>query len=189
MLAGASAIPADAHLVQTGFGTFYDGIVHLLITPADLMVAIGFGLLAGLGGKSLSRGVLLVLPAAWLMGGWAGMAWPVDTALPWLTTLTFGLVGVMIAANVRLPVPVGAGLAALVGALHGFINGATMAPGGADGLALTGAVILTFVLVTILAAIVASLRAPWTRIVVRVAGSWMTAIAMLMMGWLVRGSS
>jgi len=187
VVAGASTVSADAHLVQTGFGTFYDGVVHLLITPTDLLVVIGFGLLAGLGGKALSRGVLLVLPATWMVGGLAGMTWPVDAALPWLTSLTFGLVGVMIAANVHLPVSVGVGLAVLAGGLHGFINGATMAPGGADWLALTGAAVLAFTLVTLSAAIVASLHAPWTRVVVRVAGSWMTAIAMLMIGWLARG--
>lgn len=188
-LTGVSTVSAEAHLVQTGFGTFYDGVVHLVITPTDLMVVLGFGLLAGLGGKALARGVLLILPAAWAAGGVVGMTWPVDIALAWLTTLTFGLVGIMIAANVRLPVPAGVALAALAGGLHGFVNGATMAPGGADGLALTGVAVLAFTLVTLLSAIVASLRAPWMRVVVRVAGSWMTAIAMLMIGWLARGTS
>ena len=41
---------ADAHLVNTGFGTFYDGVVHLFITPSDILVALGLGLLAGLCG-------------------------------------------------------------------------------------------------------------------------------------------
>jgi hypothetical protein len=40
----------------------------------------------------------------------------------------------------------------------------------------------------LLAAFVIELRAPWTRIAVRVAGSWMVAIAVLMVAWLVRGS-
>jgi len=30
------AAPANAHLVETGFGEFYDGIAHLAVTPADL---------------------------------------------------------------------------------------------------------------------------------------------------------
>ncbi|MEY2605702.1 MAG: hypothetical protein QOH31_3518 [Verrucomicrobiota bacterium] len=28
---------AHAHLVQTGFGTFYDGVAHIFLTPADLL--------------------------------------------------------------------------------------------------------------------------------------------------------
>jgi hypothetical protein len=36
---------------------------------------------------------------------------------------------------------------------------------------------------------VVSLRAAWTRIAVRVAGSWVAAVGMLMFGWLVRGTS
>ncbi|MDX1814725.1 MAG: hypothetical protein R3239_02095, partial [Thermodesulfobacteriota bacterium] len=81
---------AHAHLVQTGFGTFYDGVVHLFITPPDLLVAIGLGLLAGLCGAAASRGVMFALPAAWLAGEMAGAFFPASLALPWLTTVSFG---------------------------------------------------------------------------------------------------
>ena len=37
--------------------------------------------------------------------------------------------------------------------------------------------------VALLAALVVSLKAPWTRIAVRVAGSWIVAIGMFMLGW------
>ena len=33
------------------------------------------------------------------------------------------------------------------------------------------------------AALVVALRAPWTRIAVRVAGSWIAAIGLLLLGW------
>jgi len=36
-------------------------------------------------------------------------------------------------------------------------------------------------------ALIVSLKKPWTRIVVRVAGSWVAAIGMLMFGWMMRG--
>ena len=46
-----------------------------------------------------------------------------------------------------------------------------------------------FVLVALVAAFVVSLRAPWARIVVRVAGSWIAAIGLFMLGWSLRGGS
>ena len=45
----------------------------------------------------------------------------------------------------------------------------------------------TFVLVAIGSALVVTLRRPWTRIAVRVAGSWIAAIGLLLLGWALRG--
>jgi len=44
-----------------------------------------------------------------------------------------------------------------------------------------------FVLVALVAALVVSLRAQWARVTVRVAGSWITAIGLLMLGRTYRG--
>jgi hypothetical protein len=54
------------------------------------------------------------------------------------------------------------------------------------GLAVVGIASAVFVLVSLLAGQVTALRAYWTRIVVRVAGSWLTAIGLLMLGWALR---
>ena len=43
-----------------------------------------------------------------------------------------------------------------------------------------------FVLVALVAGQVAALEKPWARITVRVAGSWIGAIGLLMFGWAVR---
>ena len=71
--------------------------------------------------------------------------------------------------------------------LHGYVNGATMTAGVRAWLALLGTATAVFVAATLLPALVVSLRQQWMRIMVRVAGSWITAIAILMLGWLVRG--
>jgi len=47
--------PADAHLVQTGFGEFYDGIGHFLVTLPDLFAVIAVALLAGSSGAAAAR--------------------------------------------------------------------------------------------------------------------------------------
>jgi hypothetical protein len=41
--------------------------------------------------------------------------------------------------------------------------------------------------VALLAGQVASVRAPWARVAVQVAGSWIAAIGLFMLGWAVRG--
>jgi hypothetical protein len=50
-------------------------------------------------------------------------------------------------------------------------------------IALLGLVSAVFVLVTLAAAFVVRLRWQWTRIAVRVAGSWIAASGLLMLGW------
>jgi len=46
--------------------------------------------------------------------------------------------------------------------------------------------VLLFVVVSLLAGQVASVRSAWVRIVVRVAGSWIAASGLFMFGWSVR---
>jgi hypothetical protein len=58
---------------------------------------------------------------------------------------------------------------------------------GGGFLALFGISLAVFVLVTLVSALVVSLRKYWARITVRVAGSWITAIGLLMLGWTYRG--
>jgi hypothetical protein len=55
-------------------------------------------------------------------------------------------------------------------------------------LAALGATAALFVVVSLLAGQVASVRAPWARVVVQVAGSWIAAIGLFMLGWAVRGT-
>ena len=74
----------------------------------------------------------------------------------------------------------------VVGLVHGFFNGIALKD-GPGGLGLIGIMSALFVLVALASAFVISLKPPWTRIVVRVAGSWVTAMGLLMIGWFMRG--
>ena len=179
---------ADAHLVETGFGGFYDGIAHLAMTPSDLLVVLALALFAGQRGTTAARWALFALPLAWLVGGLAGAKWPGAGVPPLWTTLSFLLAGALVALGARVRYVGVASLAVLAGTLHGFANGATMVPTGASALALGGAATAVFCLVAIVAAEVTALPSGWPRIAVRVAGSWIAAAGLLMLGWLARTS-
>lgn len=176
---------AAAHLVTTGMGPVYDGIGHLLLTPEDLVPAIAMALYGGLRGRAPGRRVLFFFPLAWLVGGFIGLGAYVMPTFP-LTALSFLLVGILIASDLRLPDNIFTILAVLIGIMHGFFNGIALKSGPA-GLGLLGIMAALIVLVAIVAAFVVSLKPPWTRIVVRVAGSWVAAMGLLMIGWFFRG--
>ena len=66
--------PARAHLNSTGMGPIYDGLMHFLMSPEDLVPALALALLAGLRGAAYGRRTLFTLPAAWLLGILCGLA-------------------------------------------------------------------------------------------------------------------
>jgi len=177
---------AQAHLVNTGLGPFYDGLLHFALTPEDLLPALALALLGGLRGARAGRVAMFALPGAWLAGGLAGLAFPTTGSTAVVTTVSFLLLGGLVAADARLrPAWVGA-IAIVLGLVHGYFNGSAMAAAKLGALGLAGIVSAVFVFVALIAALVVALRAPWTRIAVRVAGSWIAAAGLLLLGWSLR---
>jgi len=181
--------PAQAHLVTTGLGPLYDGISHLFMSLDDLLPVLALALLAGLNGAAAGRRALFLLPAAWLVGGLAGFELGNAAVPAALTTVSLLLLGGLTALDPRLSPRVVAALALALGMLHGWLNGAGIAGARREVLGLVGIAAAVFVVVALAAARVTSLRAPWARVVVRVAGSWIAAIGLLMLGWTLRGGS
>ena len=142
-----NAAPAEAHLNATGMGPIYDGVMHVLTSPEDLVPVIALALLAGLRGAAHGRRASFVLPVAWLLGSLAGMPASATTGHAILSSAWFLLLGGLVVADARLSVPA----------------------------------------LTVVAALVVPLRAHWARIAVRVAGSWVVASGLLMLGWSFRG--
>jgi urease accessory protein len=182
----AWAPPASAHLMNTGFGPFYDGLAHLFVTPEDLLPVIALTLLAGLRGPRFGRAVLLVLPAAWLAGSIAGRLLVPRATLPAATAVLTIALGALTAADRPLSVVSVTALAAVLGLVNGGLNGMELARARASVLPAAGIACAIFVVVALLAGNVASLRASWARIVVRVAGSWIAASGLFMLGWSLR---
>ena len=176
---------ADAHLVTTGLGPVYDGIGHLLLTPEDLVPIVALALYAGLRGARAGRLALFILPVAWVAGGLLGLAAGAATSAP-VPALSFVLLGLLVAADLKLPDAAVAVLAGLLGLVHGFLNGPALAGTGPGALGLLGIAAVAFVVVALASALVVSLKAPAARIAVRVAGSWVAAIGLLLLGWAFR---
>ena len=192
-LAAAAAVvswpaPAEAHLLTTGLGPVYDGISHILVSPDDLLPVLVMGLLAGLNGPVAGRRALFMLTVAWLAGGLAGFAAGRPVVPGSLTVASFLVLGGLTAADRRLSPAVVTSLALAVGLLHGWLNGAAIAEAQHAPLGLVGIVSAIFVLVALAGALVVSLRAEWARIAVRVAGSWVAATGLLILGWNLRGT-
>jgi len=180
--------PADAHLNATGMGPIYDGLMHFVTSPEDLVPALALALLAGLRGAPYGRRAMFMLPAAWLLGSLAGLSSAVASAGTLGAALWFLLLGGLVVADAKLSLRSLTALCALLGIFHGYLNGTGMGFSAQAIVATLGLAAAAFVMVVIVAALVVQLRAHWARIAVRVGGSWIAASGVLMLGWSIRGS-
>jgi len=185
----AAPAAAQAHLVNSGLGPFYDGALHLLLSPGDLLGLVAVALLAGLRGERAGRLTVIALTMSWLLAGMIGMSFPVNLDLTWLSVLSFLVLGVLVAFDARLSPTAIASLGVLYGALHGLLNGSALAVMGAGTSSLFGIMLTVLMLSLLTAAAVAPVRSLWARVTVRVAGSWVAAVGVLMLGWLVKATA
>jgi urease accessory protein len=177
---------ASAHLVNSGLGPFYDGVAHLFVTPEDVLVVVALALLGGLGGKRCGPVVLFVLPGAWLAGTLAGRMSPVSAGVPVMSATLLIVVGALVAADRRLPLALVAGTALACGLVRGWFNGLAMSGAASTGLAAVGIASAVFVIVALVAGQAGAIQKESVRVAVRVAGAWIAAIGLLMLGWAVR---
>jgi hydrogenase/urease accessory protein HupE len=178
--------PAHAHLNSTGMGPLYDGSMHFVTSPEDLAPTLALALFAGLRGARYGREALFALPSAWLAGGLLGLTASAMNGNAIFSAIWFLLLGGLLAADAKLSLRAAFALAVLVGLYHGYLNGSGMGQSGFAAVALLGLVFAVFVLVALTAAFVVRLRAEWTRIGVRVAGSWIASVGLLLLGWAAR---
>ena len=173
---------AEAHLVTTGLGPIYDGISHLASSPEVWIPVLALALFAGLRGTAAGRLTLFLLPVAWLAGALAGGR--TETAsFTVISAISFLVSGALVAADLRLKRGTVATIAVVLGFCDGYINGISIRPTSSGYLDLVGAIAAIFVAVAIVAAFVIRLRRPWTRVAVRVVGSWIAATGLLLLGW------
>jgi urease accessory protein len=151
-------------------------MTHTFLSEAELSQRLS---------ASYGRRALFTLPVAWLLGGLGGLS-AMAAMPPFMAAAWFLLLGGLLAADAKVSLRETTALAALLGIYHGYLNGAGMGQFDTAAVALLGLVFAVFVLSALAAALVVRLRPYWARIAVRVAGSWIAASGLLMLGWAVR---
>jgi urease accessory protein len=174
----AAAAPAHAH----NLGGNYGPLLHPLLVLEHGLALLALGLLAGQQGVAPARWVI----GALLAGLLCGAALPALGVAPsWLDVVNIGslvVLGGLVALAARLPRPLVVTLAIFFGLTHGAAN-AVDQTGTVPALLVVAGTAIAGLLVTLPASgIVATLAEGWPRIVVRVLGSWIAAIGLIMLG-------
>ena len=182
----ASAAPASGHLVTTGLGPVYDGISHLFVSPGNLLTVLALGLLGGMSGPAAGRRMLFLAAAAWPVGACVGAVLGPHSIPAVLPAASLIVVGGLVAADRRWPPGAVAALGSAVAFAHGWIDGAAVTAAQRDLEGVAGIAISVFVVLALVSATVLDLRMAVARVAIRVLGSWLAAIGLLMLGWQLR---
>lgn len=174
--------PALAH-TAAGSSDLYAGALHALSAPAHLLSFVAIGLLAGQqAGKAQS--MLMVFCLALIAGTLASSTLPAQPATGSLNLAVTATLGTLVATAWRLPGPALLTLASVCGLGLGWASGSDAGPGTnrwlfAPGVAVAGLAVSTYCLMA--TDFLLRRNAGWMRIAVRVAGSWIAAIAVLVL--------
>jgi urease accessory protein len=175
-----------AHLYATGFGPWADGMARLFLEPTELLLVIGLVLLALQAGKTCCDRLPVLLPVAWSLGALIGLTLPSELLLALPCTALLGMVGLLVALDVRLRPVLLLPLAAALASLFALVAGSALAGHPGALAALLGETVAMAVVSTLLCQSLAPPHPRWRALGLRVGGSWITAAALLMLGWLVR---
>lgn len=176
----ASTWPAIAHSPIKGIGTFYNGALHPILVPAQLLALLGTGLLIGQHAPHASRAALPAFTLA-LVAGFSSLALlPTHVSIPpaaLLAVALFAALAVALAPTLGKTVPVVVAIAA--GLLIGLDSLPEGIPEQQHWVAYGGAAFGTLLAATYLGGLAAWFRRPWQKIAIRVLGSWTAASAFL----------
>lgn len=181
--------PSYAHLVNSGLGPFYDGALHLLLTPMDLVGLATLSLFAGSQGAVAGRLLVVVAPIAWLLAGAVALLSQINGSFAVVNAGTLVLLGGAVALGLTPSPLVAAAAAAVFGGVLGFQSGLELRAANADWVALIGTVAVVVVVTVLVSALVVSYTAFAFRVVLRVLGSWAAATGLLSIGWIVASGS
>jgi urease accessory protein len=176
---------AQAHSTVKGVGDLYAGLLHALTALEHVLPFIALSLLAGQRGlNAQAEAVLLVFPVALMVGATVAMVMPPLPGLAFFNIASAILLGGLVAAALPLPRTLFYGLFVAFGISHGFANGEAISQSTKAylfilGVGLAGLAVLAYG--TLMVDFLLKRKVGWIQIAVRVAGSWIAAIAVLVL--------
>jgi len=200
LIAGLAALivpagSAHAHLIGTRFGDFYAGAFHPLTDLNDVVLWIALGLLAGSLGAPRSRWLVVLFPIGLVAGFTLAIADGTNFSGDVANATLIALLGLVLAAGLRLPAPLLGLIAFALAAMRGIANAAAVEP--ATNLVLFGAGLACagYATMTLTMAIVVAFRraeagaaSAWRGIALRALGGWIAAIGLMMVGFTLAGA-
>ena len=180
------ATPADAHTSISGVGLFPNGLLHPVAVPQHLLLLIGIGLWMGRRQERQIPPLLAVLNAG-LVVGYAAPLWidPTQITSLALAALTL-IVGALLAVNRSVPTVLNISVFALAGLCVGLDSKPEALKANEILLLGFGIWIGVNILALNVMALSAKLQHPIAVIGIRIAGSWLIAMSLILLAFELR---
>lgn len=172
---------AIAHPMK-GVGDFYAGMLHPLTSMEAILPLVALSLLAGQQRRETAIKILAAAPAALAVGTLLILVRPAPFPLGMIELAITALAGLLVALARKLPASVPIALTVALCLAIGWANAAEITPDISPfrfvaGLALVGLMLTAYGIGLVRAA-----KVEWTQIAVRVVGSWLAAVGILVLG-------
>jgi urease accessory protein len=171
---------ALAHPMK-GVGDFYAGMLHPMISVECVLPIIALSLLAGQQNRRTAIGVLLSFPSASVLGALLALVFPVSPFVAVINTAAMAVLGVLVALNRSLPLEISVILSATLALTVGWSNGGELTSNTSAYRFVPGLAVVSLLLISYGIGLVRSLNMPWAKTAVRVTGSWIAAIGILVL--------
>lgn len=173
-------IASEAHAISTTVGDFYGGILHTLLVIAHVFPFIALSIVAGQQGPDLARKGLVAFLAALLAGVVTAFYTGPITAVFYINIISLIVLGILAALSLKLPRWFLYSIITFFGFTHGFQNGTELNQTQSPILFITGLLTGGLILFTVIAALTVSIKKEWFQIALRVIGSWVAAIGLML---------
>ncbi len=179
--------PAHAHTTIKGMGEFVGGLVHPLVTPSHVLILLALGLMLGQHAPlKLKMPLLVFAPLSAVAMILSTTASGLVVPQPLLAGVALGAAG-LVALGKAVPRVLTAVLLAAAAVAMGIDSAAERGPVAAVIKTLLGTWLCLVVVVFDLAFYVSRCtNTPWMKIGIRVIGSWIIAISLLVLAFSLR---
>lgn len=176
---------AHAHLVNSGLGPFYNGALHVILSPVDIIRLMTLCLFAGAQDPRASRSAVVAAPVAWFLASATALAFDATGTFGVANAVSLFLLGAAVALDLRLPTFVAGAAAVGFAGMLGFQSGMELRSDNADWVALLGTTTVVLAVLLLVTSFVVSATAFPVRVACRVLGSWASATGLLSIGWII----
>lgn len=174
-------LPAFAHPMQ-GVGDFYAGMLHPIVSLETVLPFVAISLLAGQQRRQAAVSLLAAFPLAIITGAMLAARANAPSKLTIAELILTAALGVLVAFGRRLPdwlvLAPGIGL----GICAGWSNASEVFGQASVFRFVAGLVVVGLLLLVYGNGLVRNLKVEWAQIAVRVVGSWIAAVSILVLG-------
>ena len=172
---------AFAHPMQ-GVGDFYAGMLHPVVTLESILPIIALSLLAGQQARQTAIHLLCIFPAALVFGALLALFRPILSQVGIIQLGLTALFGILVALSRPLPVWFPIGLGGVLGITVGWTTASEITAEVSPYRFIAGLSVGGLLLIAYGIGVVRHLKTPWTQIAIRVVGSWIAAVGILVSG-------